>query len=207
MQNQSLAVLEIEQPISLGFWKAMDDLIKLVRTYRVTAGLAERLRLAEAIFRLIAPDLRAFIFSAIVPQAAEDVSQEVLISITKGLKTFNGNSVGEFWSWCHMIVRRRIYDYIQKRDSDRLQPLPHEELLDLVDASEQAEPLTAADRHDLEYALNLLDSSKPECRGYLWNHYVIGFDYGEIAEEQNLNYDNVRMKIGRCLDEAKSLVA
>jgi len=36
---------------------------------------------------------------------------------------------------------------------------------------------------------------------------VIGLAYGEIAEEQNLNYDNVRMKIGRCLDEAKSLVA
>ncbi len=71
----------------------------------------------------------------------------------------------------------------------------------------QAEPLTAADRHDLDYALKLLDRSKPECRDYLWNHFVIGFDYAEIAEEQNLNYDNVRMKIGRCLDEAKSLVA
>jgi DNA-directed RNA polymerase specialized sigma24 family protein len=85
--------------------------------------------------------------------------------------------------------------------------MPHEEILDLVDASEQAEPMTAADRHDLEYALKLLDGSKPECRDYLWNHYVIGFDYGEIAEEQNLNYDNVRMKIGRCLEEAKSLVS
>ena len=49
MQNQSKATLEIEQPISLGFWKAMDDLIKLVRTYRVTAGLAERQRLADAL--------------------------------------------------------------------------------------------------------------------------------------------------------------
>jgi RNA polymerase sigma factor (sigma-70 family) len=200
-------VLEIEQPISLGFWKAMDDLIKLVRTYRVTAGLAERQRLADAIFRVIAPDLRAFVFGAIVPQAAEDVAQEVLISITKSLKTFKGNSNGEFWEWCYMIARRRIYDHIKKRDSDRLQPISHDEILDLLDASEQAEPMTAADRHDLEYALKLLDGSKPECRGYLWNHYVIGFDYGEIAEEQNLKYDNVRMKIGRCLDEAKSLVS
>ena len=85
--------------------------------------------------------------------------------------------------------------------------MPHEEILDLVDASEQAEPMTAADRHDLEYALNLLDRSKPECRDYLWQHYVTGLAYGEIAEEQNLNYDNVRMKIGRCLEEARSLVA
>jgi len=185
----------------------MEQLIKLVKTYRLSSGLAERLRLVEAIFHLIAPDLRAFVFSAIVPQAAEDVSQEVLISITNSLKTFKGNSKEEFWEWCYMIARRRIYDYLHKKKKDRLQPMPHDELLDLVDASAQVAPMMAADRHDLEYALNLLDSSKPECRDYLWNHYVIGFDYGEIAEEQNLNYDNVRMKIGRCLDEARSLVS
>lgn len=184
----------------------MDDLIKLVRTYRVTAGLAERLRLAEAIFHLIAPDLRAFVFGAIVPQIAEDVSQDVLLSITASLKSFAGSSNEEFWAWCYIIARRRIYDHIRKKASDRLQPMPNDELLDLLDTSEQAEPMTAADRHDLEYALKLLDGSKPECRDYLWNHYVIGFDYSEIAEEQNLNYDNVRMKIGRCLEEAKSLV-
>ena len=185
----------------------MEQLIKLVKTYRLSSGLAERLRLVEAIFHLIAPDLRAFVFSAIKPQAADDVSQEVLISITASLKTFEGSSNEEFWKWCYKIARRRIYDHIRKKASDRLQPMPHDELLDLLDAPAQAAPLTAADRHDLEYALNLLDRSKPECRNYLWQHYVIGFDYGEIAEEQNLNYDNVRMKIGRCLEVAKSLVS
>ena len=185
----------------------MEQLIKLVKTYRLSSGLAERLRLAEAIFHLIEPDLRVFVFSAIKPQAADDVLQEVLISITNSLKNFERNSNEEFWAWCYKIARRRIYDHIRKKASDRLQPMPHDELLDLVDTSAQAAPMTAADRHDLEYALKLLDSSKPECRGYLWNHYVIGFDYGEIAEELNLNYDNVRMKIGRCLDEAQSLVS
>ena len=185
----------------------MEQLIKLVKTYRLSSGLAERLRLAEAIFHLIEPDLRAFVFSAIKPQAADDVLQEVLISITASLKTFEGSSNEEFWKWCYKIARRRIYDHIRKKASDRLQPMPHDELLDLLDAPAQAAPLTAADRHDLEYALNLLDRSKPECRNYLWQHYVIGFDYGEIAEEQNLNYDNVRMKIGRCLEVAKSLVS
>jgi RNA polymerase sigma factor (sigma-70 family) len=185
----------------------MEQLIKLVKTYRLSSGLAERQRLAEAIFHLIALDLRAFVFSAIKPHAADDVSQEVLISITNSLKKFKGGSKEEFLAWCYMIARRRIYDHLRKKKSDRLQPMPHDELLDLLDTSEQAAPLTAADRHDLEYALKLLDSSKPECRGYLWNHYVIGFDYGEIAEEQNLKYDNVRMKIGRCLDEAQSLVS
>ena len=185
----------------------MDDLIKLVRTYRLTAGLLERQRLAEAIFRLIEPDLRFFVFSAIQPPAAQDVLQEILKSIVVSLPKFEGGTVKEFWAWSYRIARNRLNDHFRKKASDRLQPMPQDELLDLLDESEQVEPLTAADRHDLEYALKLLDGSKPECRDYLWNHYVIGFDYGEIAEEQNLKYDNVRMKIGRCLDEAKALVA
>lgn len=185
----------------------MDDLIKLAKTYRLTAGLAERLRLAEAIFRQIEPDLRFFVFNAMQPPAAEDVLQEVLKSVAVSLKNFRGDTVPAFRSWFYTIARNRLNDHFRKKATDRLQPIPHDELLDLIDASEQAAPMTAADRHDLEYALKLLDGSKPECRNYLWNHYVIGLAYGEIAEEQNLNYDNVRMKIGRCLDEAKSLVA
>jgi RNA polymerase sigma factor (sigma-70 family) len=185
----------------------MDDIIKLVRTYRVTAGLAERLRLAEDIFRLIEPDLRFFVFSAIQPPAAQDVLQEVLKSIASSMKNFEGGTTKEFWAWCYRIARNRLNDHFRKQAADRLQPMPQDELWQLVEASSQATPLTAGDRHDLEYAMNLLTASKPECREYLWKHYVFGLDYAEIAEEQNLNYDNVRMKIGRCLDEAKSLVA
>jgi RNA polymerase sigma factor (sigma-70 family) len=185
----------------------MEQVIKLVKTYRVSAGLAGRLRLAEEIFRLIEPDLRFFIFSAIQPPAAQDVLQEVLKSITTSLKKFEGDTDKEFWAWCYRIARNRLNDHFRQKASDRLQPMPPEELWQLVEASAQVTPLTAADRHDLEYAMNLLASSKPECRDYLWKHYVIGLAYGEIAEGQNLNYDNVRMKIGRCLDAAKSLVA
>jgi hypothetical protein len=41
---------------------------------------------------------------------------------------------------------------------------------------------------------------------YLWKHFVLGMGYGEIAEERELTYDSVRMKIGRCLEAAQSLV-
>jgi len=185
----------------------MDQVIKLVKTYRLTAGLAERLRLAEEIFRLIEPDLRFFIFSAIQPPAAQDVLQEVLKSITTSLKKFEGQTDKEFWAWCYRIARNRLNDHFRKQAADRLQPMPHDELWQLVEASAQITPMTAADRHDLEYAMNLLASSKPECRDYLWKYFVFGLNYDEIAEEQNLNYDNVRMRVGRCLDVAKALVA
>ncbi len=43
----------------------MEQVIKLVKTYRVSAGLVERLRLAEEIFRITEPDLRLFVFSQV----------------------------------------------------------------------------------------------------------------------------------------------
>jgi RNA polymerase sigma factor (sigma-70 family) len=185
----------------------MDDLIKLVKTYRLTAGVADRLRLAEEIFRLIEPALRFFVFKAIRPPAAEDVLQEVLKAVSTGMKEFVGGSNEQFWAWCYRIARNKLNNHFRTKATDREQPMPQDELWQLVESSAQVSPLSAADRHDLEYAMNLLASSKPECYDYLWKHFVFGLAYGEIAEEQSLSYDNVRMKIGRCLDEAKSLVS
>jgi RNA polymerase sigma factor (sigma-70 family) len=185
----------------------MDDLIKLVKTYRLTAGLTERIRLAEDIFRLIESDLRVFVFSSVSNDAAKDALQEVLKAVATGLKQFKGDTVKEFWAWCYRIARNKLSDHYQQQRANRFQPVAPEDLWQMMDATAQDVPLTAQTRHDLDYAIKLLTAAKPDCSDLLWRHYVIGLDYSEIAEERKLSYDNVRMKIGRCLDEAKSLVS
>jgi RNA polymerase sigma factor (sigma-70 family) len=185
----------------------MEQVIKLVKTCRVSAGLAERLRLAEEIFRITEPDLRLFVFSQVRPQVAEDVLQEVLKAITSSLNKFKGGTDKEFRGWCIGIARHKIHDQYHAQKHERLQPLPPEQLWQLVDASAQDAPLSAGDRHDLEYAMKLLAQSKPDCGSYLWQHYVLGLDYGEIAEEKAVSYDAARMKVGRCLEEVRKLVA
>jgi hypothetical protein len=60
----------------------MHTLIKFLRAYRLTAGLADRPRLDEEIFRHIEPGLRLFVFGAIGADAAKDVLQEVLKAVT-----------------------------------------------------------------------------------------------------------------------------
>ncbi len=72
------------------------DLIKLVKTYRVTAGLADRLRLAEDIFRVIQPELWHFVLASIQPPAAEDVFREVQKAVATGLRKFTGSTEPEF---------------------------------------------------------------------------------------------------------------
>jgi RNA polymerase sigma factor (sigma-70 family) len=185
----------------------MDDLITLVGTYRVAKDLDEKFRLSEDIFRQIEPELHLFVFSSVPRQSAEDVLQEVLKAVATSLKNFEGNTVKEFWGWCYRIARNKINDQFRSQSSERMHPLPPEELLSLLDASTKDTPISVGDRHDLEYAMKLLTDSKPECYEFLWKHYVFGLAYGEIADELNLSYDNVRMKIGRCLETAQNLVA
>ncbi len=203
-QTKKIAIRE-GQPLAFG--QTMDDLIKLVKTYRLTAGLAERIRLAEEIFRRIEPDLRVFVFSSVSHEAAKDTLQEVLKAVATSLKQFKGDTVKEFWGWCYRIARNKLNDHYRSKDADRMQPTSPEVLWQMMDVSAQDSPISPAVRHDLDYAIKLLTAAKPDCSDLLWRHYVIGLDYAEIAEERNLNYDNIRMKIGRCLDEAKSLVA
>jgi RNA polymerase sigma factor (sigma-70 family) len=185
----------------------MDELIKLVRTYRLTAGLTERLQLAEEIFGLIEPDLRFFVFGTVPHHTAEDILQEVLKAVATGLDKFRGNTVKEFWAWCYQIARNKLSNQYRKQAGDKMQPMPPEELWQLVDASAQNAPMSAADKHDLDYAMKLLAAAKPECHEYLWKHFIFGLAYDEIAEELKLTYDGVRMKIGRCLGEAQSLMS
>jgi RNA polymerase sigma factor (sigma-70 family) len=184
----------------------MDDLIRLVRSYRLAAGLIERLRLAEQIFRLILPDLRVFVFSGLPPQVAEDALQEVLKAVATSMERFAGTTTKEFWAWCYGVARHKIHDQYRKQSSERTVFMSPDELLSVIEASAQVGPITPQNRLDLEYAMKLLTAAKPECSDLLWRHYVIGLDYAEMAEEMHLNSDAVRMRVKRCLDEAKSLV-
>jgi len=185
----------------------MDELICLVRTYRFTSGIAERLRIVEQVINLIGAELRYFVAGAVPQDAAQDALQEILKAIALSLKTFNGDTAKEFWGWCYRIARNKLNDYHRKQTSSRTLPLPPEELLALIEATPGDAPLTAQNRHDLDYAMKLLTAAKPECGELLWQHYVLGFDYAEIAEERALKYDAARMKINRCLEDAKSLVS
>jgi len=185
----------------------MDHLIQLVRTYRLTASLDQRLRLAEEIFRLIEPDLRFFVFSSVAHHAAQDVFQEVLKAVATGMGKFQGDTGKQFWAWCYTIARHKLNDQFRKQAGDRMQPMSPEELQGLVEASAESSPLSAADRLDLEHAMELLTAAKPECRDVLWKRFVFGFDYAEIAAELQLTYDAARIKIGRCLEAAQLLMA
>jgi hypothetical protein len=56
--------------------RKMDDLIKHAPTCRLTAGLTERLWLAEESFRLIKPDLPQFVFTDVSHRTTQDARRK-----------------------------------------------------------------------------------------------------------------------------------
>jgi len=184
----------------------MNTIIKLVRTYRVTTGFADRLRLAEDIFRLIEPDLRFFIFGSVSPQAADDVLQETLKAVATGMGKFAGGTAKEFWGWCYQIARNIVGKHFREESRGRIISLDPEEIARLLDASASDEPYAADEEQDLKEALGLLKKSDPDCFELLWSFFILGFNYKKIATQSGLDYDNVRIKIRRCVDYTQTLL-
>ena len=86
----------------------MAELIKLVKTYRLTPALDQRQRLAEDIFTQLEPPLRFCVFSTLREPAAQDVLQETLKAITVSLTKFAGDSEGQLSAWCYRIARNKV---------------------------------------------------------------------------------------------------
>ena len=124
----------------------MDDLIKLVRTYRLTAGLADRERLADAIFAVVEPAMRLFVNGKIRPQYADEVLQEALHAIVISLPKFSGHRSADFMKWCRGVARHKIYDQYQDKlkTNERFQGLPPEEITELIGLSAATTPLDVA---------------------------------------------------------------
>ena len=184
----------------------MGEVIQLVKSYREAATLDQRLAIGDELLRRIAPDLQLFLLGSVQPDTAADLLQEILVLIVRGLVRFEGTTEPAFWAWCYRIARNKLADHFRGK-SMRLEPMAPEEIGRLIDASASVVPLSAEDRDDLAFALRLLAQSKPDCLEFLWSHFVAGFDYGEIAEERGLSYDNTRMKVNRCLETAQALMA
>ena len=180
--------------------------MELLNDYRKEAGINERLLLVEKIYFKIKPDLSGFVFKNAHPSVAEEVLHETLRAIVTHLDGFRGRKEKQFWAWSYRIARRKAYDLFHRQFSNKVEPMPPDELERLVTASARAKPLSPADKLDLEYAMNLLEKAKPECRKFLWKHFVLGWKFTEMAKELGLKSDAIRMKVNRCLSLAQGLI-
>ena len=163
-----------------------------------------RMGRASFILDFIEPDLRLFVMGKVNPNSADDVLQEPFKGILRQLEDFRGNTSREFWGFCYKIARNKVADHYDAEN--RVQRFQTDEMAKLIRLSTRTETLTAEDRADLKYALDLLEKSKPVCRDLLWKRFVIGFTHKELGEEFGLKPDAVRIKADRCIKEIRKLL-
>ncbi len=184
----------------------MNRTVHLIRQYQ-TAGLEEqRQGIAEEIIRAVAPEMEGYIRKSCPPEVVEDVQQETLLGIVRGLDCFHGRTPAEFWQYCYQVARHKIVDQLRRQGRQPLAGADPEYLWQVVEATAQEQPLSLAERIDLENAMELLRKAKPPCYELLWDRYILGFTHAEIGAALGLTPDAARAQVTRCLELAHALV-
>jgi len=162
----------------------------------------------DRLYDILEPKLRAFIFGKLDHFDAADVLQVTMIAIFRDLYKFRGGNpklFGRiFLSWCYRIARNKINDHLRKYMRREFLPLEDlekhlKEYHELVESSSDV-------RLECEEALLILAKTKPHCRDYLWNRYMVGMEPLQMANLYRVELDAMRRRIERCLKPLKEIL-
>ncbi|WP_369411413.1 RNA polymerase sigma factor [Deinococcus betulae] len=142
----------------------------------------------EALVKRHAAGIHRLAASLVGPGAADDVVQEVLISLHRSLKTFRGEA--QFSTWLHRVTLNACYGALKARPTVPLegQPEPHAPH-DPARSGEQAQV-----RERLAAALAQLPRDQREAIAL---RELSGLDYAEIAQVTGAELGTVKSRIAR----------
>lgn len=145
---------------------------------------------AEALCRELLPRVRNLVRYLLRGDArVDDVAQEALIAVLRGLATFRGD--GRFESWVDRIVARTAFTAIRRIRAET-QPGQHAPVEG--DAGPDAAALgdSYALRRELAVALDRLPGDQRES---LVLHFAVGMTVPEIAEAADAPIETVRSRL------------
>lgn len=122
------------------------------------------------------------------PDDALDATQEALLAVTRGIRTFDGRA--QFTTWCYRVATNAALDEARRR-SRRPRPVD-----DLIETATPGVALDAAiaDRLDVDAALAQIH---PDFRAAVALRDLAGLDYAEIAAVLGIPPGTVRSRIAR----------
>lgn len=129
----------------------------------------------------------------------DDITQEVLISVHKSLKTYNPER--SFRPWLMAIISFRRTDYLRKHYSSR-----QNVTTDLEDAGFQKKHVTnpthAGEYIDVERAM---DALPPKQRKVFEMIKIQGYSAQEVASEMNMSVSAVKVSAHRSMKKIKKM--
>ncbi|SEK50908.1 RNA polymerase sigma-70 factor, ECF subfamily [Stigmatella aurantiaca] len=164
---------------------------------QLRAVLAGNREAAEALLEELLPRVRNLVRYLVKGDAeAEDFSQEALLAILRGLKSYRGE--GTFRSWADRVVARTVFAGLKReRNEGARRNAEGAEQVELVAVPSEDAPLDEYVHR--RHMVTLLDYIPAEQRHALVLHHVMELSVPEIAEELGIPFETVRsrLRLGR----------
>ncbi len=153
----------------------------------------------------IYPAIQAFIIGRLGWQLGEDATSETLRGILKRLPSIRAGTKKDFRSFCFGVAHHKINDVLRSKYGNKAKPLETAELAGFIEVGGNSPSLSPGTKDDLQLILGLLNASKFPCDQILSDHFLIGWEVEVLASGLGVSKDAMRMKIQRCLDEARRI--
>jgi RNA polymerase sigma factor (sigma-70 family) len=152
----------------------------------------------------IYPVIQAFIICRLGWQIGEDVTHEAVGAILAGLPKITATTNRKFRAFCFRVARNKISDALRSKYGNRAEALDPLEIAKAFAAGRDDDE-TSTVYSDLALLDAILAASKSTCRDVLVDHFIADLEYEVIASLYGTSKDAIRMKINRCLKEAKRI--
>lgn len=151
----------------------------------------------ETLIRRHAPRVHALAQSMVGASAADDVVQEVFISVHRSLRSFRGEA--QFTTWLHRIALNACYRALRARPN-----LTFEEVAEPAALSDPAHAGEVAQlRERLARALSRLPRDQREAIAL---RELSGLEYAEIAQVLGVELGTVKSRIARARSALRELL-
>lgn len=152
----------------------------------------------------IYPVIQAFIICRLGWQIGEDVTHEAVGAILAGLPKIKAKTKRKFRAFCFRVARNKISDALRSKYGNRAEALDPLEIAKAFEAGRDDDEASTV-YSDLALLNAVLAASKSTCRELLVEHFIADLEYEVIASFYGTSKDAIRMKIKRCLKEAKRI--
>jgi RNA polymerase sigma-70 factor, ECF subfamily len=162
-----------------------------VEESRIRAAMEGRRDAAESLLAQLLPRVRTLVRCSVQGDSeVDDITQEALVAILRGLPTYRGE--GAFVSWADRVVVRVTFAASRRARAERCQ-VGSEEAEELAEElAEETSPEDCLLRRQLEKRLEQLSG---EQRRALLLHHVMGMSVPEMAEVLKVPFETVRTRL------------
>ncbi len=153
---------------------------------------------ASVLLRRLLPRVRNLVrYLARQDQWVDDLSQQALLAVLKGLSSYRGE--GKFESWVDKITARETLRNLKKHRAEAAQFSATPEPLEYI-ASQSGQPENYLRRREL---VQKLDTLPEEQRQVLVLHHALGYSIPETAELLEVPFDTAKSRLRLALKKLR----